>query len=139
MEYVILWSAAGILFLILEVFTATTYGLGLAIWAFAASTYVQVLGLEGFDIWQLLIFGIVALILNLLFPKIFKRSSTPLKIGIEEYVGRTAELFKHDNSWKVKFDGVEYIATADKKTWFRNGKEVKIVKAEGSTLVVDKI
>lgn len=139
MEYIILWSSAGILFLILEFFTATTYGLGLAIGSFMAAIYVWIFGVEDLDIWQLLVFGVVSLGLNLLFPKIFKRSSTPLKIGVEAYVGKTANLFKNNDSWKVKFDGVEYLVTADAKQWFRNDKEVKVIGIDGTTLVVEKI
>lgn len=138
MEYIILWSSAGILFLILEFFTATTYGLGLAIGSFMAAIYVWLVGIEDLDIWQLLIFGIVSLGLNLLFPKIFKRSSTPLRIGAEAYIGKTTHLFKNNESWKVKCDGVEYLADASDRSWFRIGKEVKVVGHEGTTLIVEK-
>lgn len=139
MDITIAWACIGIAFLILEFFTATTYGLDLAIGAFITAIYVKIFGAENIDLIQILIFGVVSIVLAIIFPKIFKSKSTPIKTGAQAYIGKTGELFKSNDSWKIKFDGVEYLASADDKRWFRNGKEVRVSGNDGSVLIVEKV
>lgn len=139
MDITILWACIGIVFLILEFFTATTYGLDLAIGAFVTAIFAKLVWAENVDIIQILIFGIVSIVLAIVFPKIFKSKSNPIKIGAKAYIGKKAELFKNDDAWKIKFDGVEYLVSASDKRWFRNGKQVQVVSTEWSVLIVQKV
>ena len=87
---------------------------------------------------QILVFGTVAVTLSIVFPRIFKRSENPIKIGVESYVGKSAKLLQNDDTWKVKFDGVEYLIKADDMSGFEEGAKVNVVSVEGTTLVVEK-
>lgn len=64
------WIGAGIIFLILELITATFYGFALAISAFAVAGYVFVVNPQGLDAMQGVIFVIIAIICSYISPKI---------------------------------------------------------------------
>ena len=138
MDLVYMWCSIGVVFLIVEFFTITTYGLGLGIASFIVATYVGLSGIEEFELTQFLVMFVATIPLVLTFPRFLSGNIADTAIWPDIYIWKTSELFKNGNVWKIKFDWVEYPVVAKDKRWFRNGKEVKALSQDGWVFTVEK-
>ena len=73
---VLFWIGFGIVFLIVELITATFYGFSLAIAAFIVAIYAAIMNSSNVDIIQGAIFAGTALVTCYFFPKFFALKET---------------------------------------------------------------
>lgn len=132
------WIGAGIIFLILELITATFYGFALALSAFAVASYVFVMNPQGLDAMQGMIFVVCAMISSYIFPKILTpKTDADKPQGLDIYIGETRRIRLVGEDFKVKLDGVEYMIISDDEI---DDKDlVKIVDRRGSVFIAEKI
>lgn len=132
------WIGAGIIFLILELITATFYGFALALSAFVVAAYVFAVNPQGLDAMQGMIFVVCAMISSYVFPKILTpKTDTDKPQGLDIYIGETRRIRLVGEDFKVKLDGVEYMIISDDDI---DDKDlVKIVDRRGSVFIAEKI
>ena len=88
-ELLIFWLSTGVFFFIIEMFTATLYGLSISIAAFVAAFYVWFTGEPNLSVIQAVIFAVVSAFFSYFLPKWIQpkgtvaRSDNPIdqKIG----------------------------------------------------------
>ncbi|MBB1554277.1 NfeD family protein [Candidatus Gracilibacteria bacterium] len=137
---VLFWIGFGIVFLIVELITATFYGFSLAIAAFVVAIYVAVTGASNVDIVQGAIFAITALVTCYFFPKFFAsspESSDEKPQGLDMYIGERRRVRQVDEDFKVKLDGVEYLVVCDDD--LEDKDLVEIVDRRGSIFIVEMV
>lgn len=130
------WIGLSIFFLIVEMFTATFYGLSLALASalVAVTTYlfpnVSHLGLAA-------IFLVGSAFFSLLLPKLLQPKGEDLPQGIDRYVGEKRSIKKVAGDWKITLDGVEYLVTSEEE--LSSGDRVEVMAHRGAGFLVKRI
>lgn len=138
MSLTLFWIGAGIVFLILEIMTATFYGLSLAIAAFSVAVYATIVAPGAFDVVQGLIFVVVALIASYFLPKwLTPKEVTEKPQGLDMYLSERHRVRAVDEDFKVKLDGVQYLVISDDD--LEDKDLVELVERKGSVFVVEKV
>jgi len=113
---VYIYLASGIFFLLLEMLTATFYGLSISISSFILALYVYFTGDATMTIAQGLILVIASAIFAYILPKKLKPHTEAFKTGLDTHIGQSFRLEKVGSDWKVKIDGVDYLVEDDSIT-----------------------
>lgn len=137
------WLIAGLLLLILEIFTPAFFAAALAVGCFITAVF-SFLGASPEISW--LIFSVVSIITVIYLRPMAKKmyQGKQLKTNAEAMIGRTAVAETDINSLQpegyVKLDGVSWKAIlADSSTSVFKGDHVKIVGYESIVLKVKKV
>lgn len=137
---VLFWIGFGIVFLIVELITATFYGFSLAIAAFIVAIYAAIMNSSNVDIIQGAIFAGTALVTCYFFPKFFVssvESSEEKPQGLDMYIGERRRVRQVDEDFKIKLDGVEYLVVCDDD--LEDKDLVEIVDRRGSIFIVEMV
>jgi membrane protein implicated in regulation of membrane protease activity len=128
------WIGTGIIFLIIEMLTATFYGLSVAIAAFVLAVYVWNTGEDSLDIIQGTIFALVTFLTAYLLPKLLISRTPDVPQGIDRYYGEKRKVKKVGEDFKITLDGVEYLVLCDEE--LKAGDMVEVVSVKGGSLHV---
>jgi len=132
-----IYLASGVFFLLIEMLTATFYGLAISVASFILAVYVFVTGDVNVTVLQGIIFVIVSAISAYFLPKWLQPDTETLKSGLDAHVGKSFRLERVGNDWKVKVDGVDYLIDDDSETpEFEVGKKVRLVSHRAGVLKV---
>lgn len=137
---VLFWIGFGIVFLIVELITATFYGFSLAIAAFIVAIYAAIMNSSNVDIIQGAIFAGTAIATCYFFPKFFAssvESSEEKPQGLDMYIGERRRVRQVDEDFKIKLDGVEYLVVCDDD--LEDKDLVEIVDRRGSIFIVEMV
>lgn len=134
---VYIYLASGVFFLLIEMLTATFYGLSISASCFILAIYVYFSGDITMTILQGIILVIISAILAYFLPKLLQSNSPDFKSGLDAHIGKTFRLEKVGSDWKVKIDGVDYLINEDSETSdFKVGKKVQLESQNGGILKV---
>ena len=135
---VIIWIFVAVIFIILELITATFF----LVWFGVGSLVAAVLNYFGFDIYvQFSAFAIVSVILILSTRK-FANRITPdssKKTTAERLIGKTAKVERQidDNTYVVNVSGEEWSAHTNDSV--NVGENVKVVGINSIILIIEKL
>lgn len=133
------WIVLGILMIIIEILTPTFFIMWFGIGAFLAGI-VAYLNLP--MVYQILTFLVTSAILVILTRPIAKKitGSSPRKIAIDEIVGKTGVVLEDIEFGKggiVKVGSDTWRAVVEKDLKIPKGSKVKILRVEGTKIVVE--
>ncbi|NCP77074.1 hypothetical protein GW819_02495 [Candidatus Gracilibacteria bacterium] len=132
-----IYLASGVFFLLIEMLTATFYGLSIGVACFVLALYVYITG----DITMTIVQGIILVMVSAVFayflPKYLKPNTPDFKLGIDAHIGQKFHLERVGTDWKVKIDGVDYLVEEDSETPdFAVGKKVRLESHSSGVLKV---
>ncbi len=113
MEHLYYWLALGILFIIVELATATFYGLSLALAAGITAIYVFFMGETSFTLIQGLIFVLASALFAYYLPKVLISSSPDVPQWGDKYITEKRTAKKVWGDLKISLDGVDYLIESD--------------------------
>lgn len=140
MDYWQILVFAGIIFIIIEIFTPVLFFLNLAL----ASFLTAIFALFIFD-WNILIpiaVALSALFLVFLRPLLVKARTNGQKTGVEEkYIGKVAKVTQTvtSNSGVISIYNERWEARSNNGEEISEGSDVKIVRNESLVLYVEKV
>lgn len=138
MSFLYTWIIIGVIFLIIEVFTVSLYGLSLALASAVVALYVWYTGESDFSIMQSVIFVVLSAIFAYFIPSYFMNRVKTKSQGMDVYIGKTGKIIETAQGLKVELDGVPYrILDEDKKT-FTSGDPVRVIAHTGGVFDVEK-
>jgi len=122
-----IYLASGVFFLLIEMLTATFYGLSISITCFILALYVYITG----DVTITIVQGVILVIISALFayflPKWLQPNTPGFKSGLDAHIGKIFHLERIGTDWKVKIDGVDYLIDEVSETPdFEVGKKVRL-------------
>ena len=134
------YLASGVLFLIIEMFSATFYGLSVSIACFILALYVYVTGDASINVLQWFLLACISGVFAYAFPRLMKTKAKDLKSGLSAHIGGIFRLEKVGSDWKVKIDWVDYLIDDDCVTEsFEAGKKVHLESYNSTILTVSLI
>jgi membrane protein implicated in regulation of membrane protease activity len=86
MEFLYFWIGAVLFFVILELLTATFYGLSLALSAAVTAVYVYITGESALTVIQGIIFAFSSAAFAYFLPRIFMSDSVNMPQGSDQYI-----------------------------------------------------
>ncbi len=131
---------AGIIFLILEIFTPSMFFLNFALASFL--TAIASLFITKIIFLTLIFFTLSFLSFVFLRPIILKRSKKETETGLnDKYIGKTAKVIEEISESKgvIAIYGERWEARSINKTNIPVGEEVKIIKNESIIMFVEKL
>lgn len=135
-----IYLASGIFFILIEMLTATFYGLSVSLACFVLALYVYITGDANMTIVQGIIFALVSAVSAYFFPKWLTPNTPPFKSGLDAHIGQSFRLERIGSDWKVKIDGVDYLIDDDSETPdFEAGKKVRLESHNAGILKVSVI
>lgn len=137
MELLYTWLAIAAVFLIIELLTATFYGLSLSLAAWVTALYVLISHESEFTLIQGVVFVFSSGMFAYILPKMLVSKSPDIPQGLSGYVGMTRAVKKVGNEYKIVLDWVDYpIETSDT---VEASDKVKITWHKGIALIVKKV
>lgn len=122
-----IYLASGIFFLLIEMLTATFYGLAISIASFVLAVYIYFTGDATMTIAQGVILVVISAIFAYVLPKWLRPNTPDFKSGLDAHVGQKCHLARVGDDWKVKIDGVDYLVDEDCVTPdFKEGEKVQL-------------
>lgn len=122
-----IYLASGVFFLLIEMLTATFYGLSVSVACFVLAVYIYLTGDANMTVIQGLILVMISGVSAYFLPKWLTPHSKPLKSGLDAHIGQSFRLERVGSDWKVKIDGVDYLIDDDSETPdFEVGKKVTL-------------
>ena len=103
----------GIIFLLVEMVTATFYGLSLGIAAFIVALYVWISWDTSLMLLHALLFLSVSALLSYFLPKFLSPEDAPPHQWLDKYLGETRKVKKVWEDFRVVLDGIEYTVEAE--------------------------
>lgn len=132
-----IYLASGVFFLLIEMLTATFYGLSVSVSFFVLALYVYITGDTEMTVVQGLMLVIVSAILAYFLPKWLNPRTEAFKSGLDAHIGQSFRLERVGTDWKVKIDGVDYLIDEDSVTLdFAAGKKVRLDGHDAGVLKV---
>ncbi len=132
-----IYLASGIFFLLIEMLTATFYGLAIALSCFCLVIYVFITGDTNMTMIQGVLLAITSWTFAYILPRYIKPHTPELKLWLDVHIGQSFPLEYIGNDWKVKIDGVDYLIGDQSVTdEFIVGKKVVLAWHEGGVLRV---
>ncbi|MDD2891823.1 MAG: hypothetical protein PHQ95_02555 [Candidatus Gracilibacteria bacterium] len=132
-----IYLASGVFFLLIEMLTATFYGLSVSITCFVLAIYIFITGDTTLTIAQGIILVVISGTFAYLLPKYLKPNTPDFKSGLDAHIGQKFYLEKVGSDWKVKIDGVDYLIDDDSETSeFEVGKKVRLESHSSGILTV---
>lgn len=136
-ELFYIYLASGVFFLLIEMLTATFYGLSVGLACFILAVYVYITGDSSITIVQWVLLAIASLLLAYFLPKWLKPHGEVLKSWLDAHIGKSFRLERVGSDWKVKIDGVDYLVADESETPdFKAGKKVRLDSHDGAVLKV---
>lgn len=136
-ELFYIYLASGVFFLLIEMLTATFYGLSVGLACFILAVYVYVTKDPSVTIIQGVVLAIASLVFAYFLPKWLKPHGEALKSWLDAHIGQSFRLERVGSDWKVKIDGVDYLVSDDSETPdFKSGKKVRLDGHDGAVLRV---
>ncbi len=134
---VYIYLASGVFFLLIEMLTATFYGLSISITCFILAFYVYTTGDVTVTIAQGFILVIISAIFAYFLPKWLQPNTPDFKSGLDAHIGKIFHLEKVGSDWKVKIDGVDYLIDEESETPdFIVGQKVRLESQSSGILKV---
>ena len=137
MTILYIWLAVAIAFLIIEILTATFYGLAIALAASIVALYVYLVWDTEFSIIQGLILVIGSVVFAYLLPKILSSSTPDMPQGFDRYIGEKRTVKKHAWDLKISLDGVDYTVESDED--IASWDKVEVIGHKGAGMKVKKV
>lgn len=137
MSILYFWIASAIIFLIIEMMTATFYGLSLALSSAIIAAYVYFSNDSSITIIQGSIFALLSLTFALLLPKVLRSSLPDTPQGADKYIGEIRSVKKSGDEYKISLDGVEYLI--DSEDVLTSWDKVEVISHHGVTMKVKKV
>lgn len=137
MHIIFFWIAAALIFLIIEMMTATFYGLSLAMAAGIVATWVFFAAESGFTIAQGVVFVIASIVFAFWLPKLLVSKQEDKPQGADIYIGEKRSVKKQAGSLKISLDGVDYNIESDDDV--TAGDKVEVVGHKGTAMKVKKV
>lgn len=135
-----IYLASGVFFLLIEMLTATFYGLSVSITCFVLAIYIYITGDATLTIAQGIILVVISGTFAYLLPKYLKPNTPDFKSGLDAHIGQKFHLEKVGSDWKVKIDGVDYLIDENSETPdFEVGKKVKIMSHKSGIVTVSVV
>jgi membrane protein implicated in regulation of membrane protease activity len=143
MEPWMIWAAAAIVLVIVEIFTPSFFAICLAFGALLGSITAGI----GMELsWQLLFFAIGSTMAFLFVRPVMKRyffKKDEVKTGVDALVGRTGRVSEaidpEQNRGRVSIDGDDWKAISVENEPIAYGQPVRIVKVDSTILYVRKV
>ncbi|MDD2745915.1 MAG: hypothetical protein PHU93_05230 [Candidatus Gracilibacteria bacterium] len=137
-DLLIFWIATGILFLIIEMFTVTLYGISISIAAFTVGLYVWFTKDTSINVPQTIIFAVVSGGLSYFLPGAFQKDSVARSDNpIEIQIGKIFVLHESKGEYRINIEGVNYLVHDSCVTKdFADGKKVVLDGHTGSQVLV---
>ena len=132
----IFWVSTAIVFLIIEMFTTTFYGLALAISAGIVALYVWLTRSQDLDIIQGLIFALISALTSFVLPKWLTSSFPDVSQGVDRYTGTKRSVKKVGGDLKISLDGVDYLIESEDA--LLPGDKVEVIGHAGAAMKVKK-
>ena len=137
MTILYIWLAVAIAFLIIEILTATFYGLAIALAASIVALYVYIVWDTEFSIIQAIILVIGSAVFAYVLPKFLSSSTPDVPQGFDRYIGEKRTVKKHAWDLKISLDGVDYTVESDDD--IAAGDKVEVTGHKGSWMKVKKV
>jgi len=131
------WIALGVLCLIIETFTSSTYSFGVGVGAFLTAIFVQVFSQHTFTLAQGGIFVLVTIAAFFVFPRLFPTYFAQGKMIA--LLGRHAHLKQIDGQWKIELDGAYYSLDSKSEAVKKEGLKVRIVSYDDGIFDVENL
>lgn len=104
-DLLIFWIATGILFLIIEMFTVTLYGISISMAAFTVGLYVWFSKDTAINVPQTLIFAAVSGVLSYFLPGAFQKDSVARSDNpIEIQIGKIFVLHESKGEYRINIE-----------------------------------
>ncbi len=131
------WIGLAIGFVILELLTATFYGLSLALASCIVALHIYFSGDTVFQILHAVIFVFSSAVFAFLLPKYLVSHTPDMPQGMDQYIGLTRSVKKIGTDLKISLDGVEYLIESDNQV--SAGDKVEIMGHHGVSMKVKKL
>jgi membrane protein implicated in regulation of membrane protease activity len=133
-----MWIWAALVFLIIEMFTATFYGLSVSLAAGIVAIYVAVMGDQTTLVIHGIIFAVASVIFSIFLPKMLTPTTgTNQPQGMDRYTGEVRSVKKSWGEYKISLDGVEYVIECDSDVVA--GDKVSVLGSHGTAMHVKKV
>lgn len=137
MELLYFWIGAVIIFLIIEMLTATFYGLSLAIASGIVALYVYFTKETSLDIMQWVLFAGITFLASFTLPRLLiPGDGKPNPQGMDIYIWEKRKVKKVGDTFKITLDGVDYTVLGDD---IAAGDQVQTVEKKGAGFIVEKV
>lgn len=137
MDLLYFWIGAVIIFLIIEMLTATFYGLSLAIASAVVALYVYFVHETSIDVIQWIMFAGVTFLTSFTLPRILIPGDGKVSPqGMDIYIGEKRKVKKAGDTFKIALDWVDYIAFGEDITLW---DQVEVVGVKGAGFTVKKV
>jgi membrane protein implicated in regulation of membrane protease activity len=113
MDFIYSWLGIALFFIIIELLTATFYGLSLALAAAVTALYVLVTGETDFTLIQGVVFMIASALFAYFLPRILISQTPDKPQGSDQYIGVKRSVKKVGEDLKISLDGVDYLFESD--------------------------
>ena len=132
-----IYLASGIFFLLIEMLTATFYGLSMSVACFILAVYVYATGDTSMTAIQGGLLAVTSAVFAYFLPKWMMSHAKVLKSGLDLHIGHSFRLEQVGTDWKIKIDGVDYLIGEESVTdEFAPGKKVMLEGHDGGILKV---
>jgi membrane protein implicated in regulation of membrane protease activity len=139
MDLLYFWGGCALVFLIVEMLTATFYGLSLSIASGIVALYVWYMGDTDLDIIQWILFASITFLASFTLPRLLipGDSSPVVSQGLDAYIWLKRKVKLQGESFKITLDGVDYpIENEDNlQVW----DQVEIISAHSIAFFVKKV
>lgn len=135
-DILLFWLWASVVFIIIEVLTATFYGLSLALASCMVIVYVLITGDSQFELLQAVIFLFGSALFAYLLPKLLQSDTPDVPQGADRYKGMTRTVKRVGGDFKISLDGVDYLIESDEE--IKAGDKVEIISHAGVSMKVKK-
>jgi membrane protein implicated in regulation of membrane protease activity len=137
MDFMYTWLALAVIFIILELLTATFYGLSLALASIVTGIYVYFSWETLMTLNQWIIFVIASAIFAYFLPKYLVSDTPDMPQGVDQYIGEKRNIKKVWWDLKISLDGVDYLIESDDdiSAW----DKVEIIGHKGASMKVKKV
>ncbi|MDD5376858.1 MAG: NfeD family protein [Candidatus Gracilibacteria bacterium] len=135
-----IYLASGVFFLLIEMLTATFYGLSVSVACFVLAMYVYMTGDASMTVTQGILLAVISALFAYFLPKWLRPNTPNLKSGLDAHIGQSFRLERVGTDWKVKIDGVDYLIDDDSETPdFEVGKKVRLESHDSGILKVSVV
>lgn len=131
------WIGLAVGFVILEILTATFYGLSLALASCIVALHIYFAGDTVFQVLHAVIFVISSAVFAYLLPKYLVSHTPDTPQGMDQYIGLARSVKKTGWDLKISLDGVDYLIDSDDE--INAGDKVKIIWHHGVSMKVEKV
>jgi membrane protein implicated in regulation of membrane protease activity len=137
MELLYFWMILTIIFILIEMFTATFYGLSLALSSLIVAFYVYFTWSSDHEILHALIFVVSSAFFAYFLPRILQSRTPDMPQGTDRYIGEKRSVKKVAWDLKISLDGVEYLI--DPSEEIAPGDKVEVIGHKWVSMKVKKV